>query len=256
MKNRYLVFFVLFCFNMGMANTFLKTNYNKYLERSFLMKVSEKKIDNLRVKTFVPQMIISEIIKAAIKKVLRAMDLVFQRLQNVQLKVQTTLEQAKNVMSETKLGEVNNLVNEKRQIFDTYYQELWVIKNKMDQIKAIKQAIISQGQMIENFTVIYQKFSGDTYLNESELETIYDVYSGMMGKNVDGIEDLWVLIKDFSVKMQDGERLSLIKEKIDVIGGVTADFNGFTQDVIKLSLSRVKEAKELNEMKVYYGLEN
>lgn len=195
------------------------------------------------------------IIKAVIKKVLQAMDLVFQRLQQVQLKIQAGVEAVKNVMAKARLEEIGALVKEKKEIFDKYYEELWTVKNKLDQIKAVKDAIVAQGELADNFVKIFDKFSGDSNFNDRELQIIYGVYEGMLEQSIAVISDLSLLIKDFEFKMQDGNRLALIQEKLGVINGVTADFNGFTKQVVTMSLSRVKEASQINEMKAYYGIE-
>ena len=113
---------ILFFFTIQLAGartrnikTFASENY-----KSELWKLTEKQKDiSLYV---VVQDPITLIIKEGIKKVIKAMDLVFQRLQQVQLQIQSSLEYAKNVMSKAKLTEVNELVAEKKEIFDKYYQ--------------------------------------------------------------------------------------------------------------------------------------
>jgi hypothetical protein len=254
MNKLYVIILIFFTFQIASARTRSIETSSSMHYKNELWKLTEKQKD-FSLSLVLVQDPITLIIKEGIRRVIKAMDLVFQRLQQVQLQIQSSLEYAKNVMSKAKLTEVNELVAEKKEIFDKYYQELWTVKSKIDQVRAIKDAIVTQGIMIENFTKIFSKFSGDSYLNEKELQIIYNIYNGMLEKNVNSISDLTVLIKDFSVKMQDGDRLILIKEKLEEIKDVSGDFNEFTDDVITMSLSRVTEVREINEMKMYYGLE-
>lgn len=255
MKHTILLLAVLFSFQMATAATFGERGGAKVDFRLELWESTVKERDNVAIMdaSINP---ITLVIKEGIKKVIRAFDLMVQGWQEVQLKIQLALEQAKNVMSEARLSEVNELVREKKEIFDRYYQELWTVKNKIDQVRAIKEALVGQAQLIEGFTSVYGKFSSDSYLNDDELTIIYNVYQGMLEKNVDQISDLVMLIKDFKVKMQDGDRLRLIQDKLAAIQEVTGDFNEFTKGVVNLSLSRVKENDQINEMKLYYGMEN
>ncbi len=256
MKKILTLLVLMLCFQIGEAKNSTQRHISLEKVKVNMWESSVKAKDNITTAMAAPPIsIIVEAIKAGIKKVIRSLDLVFQRLQQVQLQVQAGLEYAKNVLSETRLSEVNDLVTEKKEIFDKYYQELWTVKNKLDQVKAIKNAVLAQGKLIEGFNSIFTKFSGDMYLSEKELTIIYNVYVGMLEKNVNSINDLVVLIKNYTVKMQDGDRLSLIQAKLMEIENVAVDFNGFTSEVIKLSLSRVKDGQQINEMKLYYGLE-
>lgn len=195
------------------------------------------------------------IIKEGIKKVIRAMDLVMQRFQKQFLRIQVATEELKNQMSKLKLEEINHWVNEKKEIFDKYYAELWTIKAKIDQIQSIKNAIASQAQLITRFTQIFTNFKNDEYFSEEEIALINEVYMGMLNENVDVIASINLLITDSRLQMQDGERLQLIEESLDKIERVSADFNDFTGYITSISLGRAKENGELDLMKSYYGIQ-
>lgn len=195
------------------------------------------------------------IIKEGIKKVIRAMDLVMQRFQKQFLRIQVATEELKNQMSKLKLDEINHWVNEKKEIFDKYYAELWTIKAKIDQIQSIKNAIASQAQLITRFTQIFTNFRNDEYFSQDELDLINEVYMGMLSENVDVITSINLLITDSRLQMQDGERLQLIEESLDKIERVSADFNDFTSYITSISLGRAKENGELDLMKSYYGIQ-
>jgi hypothetical protein len=194
------------------------------------------------------------IIKEGIKKVIRAMDLVVLRLQKQFLRLQLVMEKLRNSMSKLKLKEINDFVKEKKEIFDKYYNELWTLKGKIDEIKAIKEAVQSQATLIANFNKVFNLFKGDSYLDQKELDMIYEVYSGMLQKNLDHITTLQILITDYQVQMEDGERLELIQETIGKMTKVAVDFQGFTGKIKRVSLSRAAKENEVDLMKSYYSL--
>src|ERR1044071_1348289 len=72
---------------------------------------------------------ISEIIKAGIKKVIRAVDLKIQRLQNKTIWLQNAQKVIENTMSQLKLNEITDWVEKQRVLYKDYYDELWEVKN-------------------------------------------------------------------------------------------------------------------------------
>lgn len=195
------------------------------------------------------------IIKEAIKKVIRAVDLVMQRFQKQYLRLQLAMEKLRNEMSKLKLDEIHGWVEEKKEIFDKYYNELWALNAKMEEIKGIKEAIESQAALLTSFNKAYELFQGDSYLKADEISMIYDIYMGMLEKNLDHIDDLRILITADKVQMEDGERLEMIEETMKKMKRVGVDFQVFTGKIKRISLSRAYKVNEAESIKTYYGLE-
>src|SRR3954462_6349488 len=72
---------------------------------------------------------ITEIIKAGIKKVIKAVDLKIQRLQNQTIWLQNAQKVIENTMSVVKLNEITDWVEKQRVLYKDYYNELWQVKN-------------------------------------------------------------------------------------------------------------------------------
>ncbi len=71
------------------------------------------------------QIPIADIIKAAVIKVIKAVDLQVQRLQNKTIWLQNAQKALENEMSQLKLNEIKDWVGKQRKLYDDYYQELW-----------------------------------------------------------------------------------------------------------------------------------
>ncbi|HNU47553.1 MAG TPA: conjugal transfer protein TraI, partial [Bacteroidia bacterium] len=68
---------------------------------------------------------ISLIIKEGIKKVIKAVDLKIQRLQNKTIWLQNAQKTLENKMSQLKLTEIRDWVQKQKKLYEDYFQELW-----------------------------------------------------------------------------------------------------------------------------------
>jgi len=88
---------------------------------------------------------ITEIIKAGIKKVIKAVDLKIQRLQNKTIWLQNAQKVVENTMSELKLNEITDWVEKQRTLYRDYYDELWQVKNVISYYHRVKEITSKQG---------------------------------------------------------------------------------------------------------------
>ena len=72
-----------------------------------------------------------EIIKAAITKVIKAIDLKIQRLQTKTIWLQNAQKVLENKLSKFKLDEIAQWTEKQRQLYQKYYDELWQVKNTL-----------------------------------------------------------------------------------------------------------------------------
>ena len=69
------------------------------------------------------QTAIAEIIKAGIKKVIKAVDLKIQRLQNKTIWLQNAQKTLENALSKLKLDEIANWTEKQKEQYRKYYEE-------------------------------------------------------------------------------------------------------------------------------------
>ena len=67
----------------------------------------------------------------AIKKVIKAVDLQIQRLQNKTIWLQNAQKTLENKMAKLKLEEISDWVEKQRKLYDDYFQELWKVKSAL-----------------------------------------------------------------------------------------------------------------------------
>src|SRR5437868_1368939 len=85
------------------------------------------------------QIAIAEVIKAAITKVIKAIDLQIQRLQNQTIWLQNAQKTLENTLSKTKLGEISDWTQQQKDLFGKYYKELQEIKSAIALYERIRE---------------------------------------------------------------------------------------------------------------------
>jgi hypothetical protein len=97
------------------------------------------------------QIPIADIIKAAVEKVIRAVDLKVQRLQNKTIGLQNAQKTLENKMSQLKLDEIRGWVEKQRKLYDDYFEELWKVKAALAHYQRVKDIIKGQLQMVNEY---------------------------------------------------------------------------------------------------------
>ena len=82
------------------------------------------------------QIPIYDIIKAAVKKVIKAVDLKIQRLQNKTIWLQNAQKTLENQMSKLKLKEIGDWANKQKELYAKYFDELSKVKNAIGTYQA------------------------------------------------------------------------------------------------------------------------
>ncbi|KKM02591.1 hypothetical protein LCGC14_1782940, partial [marine sediment metagenome] len=58
-----------------------------------------------------------------------------------------------------------------------------------------------------------------------------------------------------TTEMQDGKRLEMILSNLEDVNEVGQDFNAFTDKLVSITIARGREAKELDLVNEYLGIE-
>lgn len=198
---------------------------------------------------------IVEIIRQAIIKVIKAVDLMVQRLQNVTIKLQNAQKQVENVMSQLKLKEISEWAEKQRELYDKYYQELWQVKNAIAYYKRIKEIIEKQGRVLEEYQYAVSLFKQDKHFTSTEITYMYDVYSGILSESLKNLDEIMLVINSFSTQMSDAKRLEIVHHAATSIDENLGALRAFNQHNVSLSLSRAKDQYEINVLKKLYGLQ-
>lgn len=197
---------------------------------------------------------IAKIIKEAVKKVIKAVDLMIQRLQNKTIWLQNAQKVLENKLSELKLTEIAEWTEKHRKLYQEYYDELWKIKNALAAYQRIRQIMDKQIRIVDEYKNAWSLVQQDKNFTEAELDYMYRVYKGILDESVRNLDQLLLVINSFKTQMTDAQRLAIITEVGDRIEQNLVDLLEFNMNAYQLSLNRAKTQYEIDRVRKLYGL--
>jgi hypothetical protein len=200
------------------------------------------------------QIPIAEIIKAAVTKVIKAVDLKIQRLQNKTIWLQNAQKTLENKMSQLKLDEIKDWVEKQRKLYDDYFQELWKVKAALAYYQRVKDIIQRQVQMVNEYKAAWALFRQDKNFTSEELDFMYNIYTGMLDESLKNINQLFLVANAFATQMSDAGRLEIINTVSDNMEHQFMDLKEFNNQNKMISLQRASEKGEIEYVKRLYGL--
>lgn len=200
------------------------------------------------------QIPVLDIIKAAVKKVIKAVDLKVQRLQNKTIWLQNAQKTLENKMAQIKLDEIKDWVEKQRKLYDDYFQELWKVKAVLVTYQSVKDIIQRQVQMVQEYKGAWALFRQDKNFTSTELDYMYTIYSGMVSESLKNIDQLFLVVNAFATQMSDGRRLEIINTVADAVEQQFRDLKEFNNQNKMISLQRASEKGEIESVRRLYGL--
>lgn len=201
------------------------------------------------------QIPILDIIKAGVKKVIKAVDLQIQRQQNKVIWLQNAQKTLENAMSKLKLNEISEWTEKQRKLYDDYFQELRKVKNAIATYKNVRAIINRQLQLVEEYKRAWAMLSQDKHFSAQELDYMYGIYSGILDESLKNLDQLFLVTNAFATQMTDGKRLELIQAAGDNLEKNLLDMRRFNNRNYRISLSRANDLRQAEILKKMYGLQ-
>lgn len=199
---------------------------------------------------------IAKIIQEGVKKVIKAVDLMIQRLQNKTIWLQNAQKVLENKLNELKLTEIAEWTEKHRKLYQDYYEELWKVKNTIAMYQRVRQVMDKQVRIVDEYRRCWGIVQNDEHFTRDEIEYISKVYSGIMDESVKNLDQILIVINSFKTQMSDGKRLEIIETAANEIDQNYFDLKQFNTQNMLLSLNRAKDASEIDIVKKLYGLPN
>jgi hypothetical protein len=200
------------------------------------------------------QIPVLEIIKAGITKVIRAVDLKVQRLQNQTIWLQNAEKVLENEMSKLKLNEIKDWVNKQKELYANYFDELSKVKAVINGYQAVKDVINGQQQLIKEYATAFSLSKQDKNFTPQEIDYMGQVYAGILDQSLKSLEQLGLAINAFTTQMTDAKRLVIIHSAADDIEKRLTDLRQFNQQNIRISLQRAKQQNDVDAVRKLYGI--
>jgi len=205
-------------------------------------------------KTANAQFVIGEVIKLTVTKIIKAIDLKVQRMQNKTIWLQNTQKVIENQMSKSKLTEISSWTEQQKQLYSNYYTELWKIKSAIANYQRIKDITMKQAALVSEYKQAWNLFRQDSHFNPQELSYMQQVYSGILDASVKNLDEIMLVVSPTKTQMTDEQRLELINHASDHLDENYNDLHQFNNQGIQLSLQRSKDLNDTQSIKKLYGI--
>ena len=200
------------------------------------------------------QIPLADVIKQGVTKVIKAVDLQVQRLQNKTIWLQNAQKVIENSMSQLHLNEITDWVQKQNDLYSDYYKGLSQVKSAITYYHQIKDISAKQTQLIAEYKHAWNTVQHDDHFAVSELSYMSQVYSGILDETVKNADALLMVVNSFVTQMSDAKRIEIINSVADKVDQNYSDLHQFNNQNALLSLQRAKDGNEVHMVKAMYGL--
>jgi hypothetical protein len=200
------------------------------------------------------QFVIGEVIKLTVTKIIKAIDLKVQRMQNKTIWLQNAQKVIENQLSKTKLTEISGWTEQQRSLYKDYYAELGKIKSVITKYQRIKDITLKQAELVREYKRAWNLFRQDSHFNPQELDYMQKVYTGILDASVKNLDEIMMVVSPAKTQMTDEQRLELINTASNHLDENYNDLHQFNNQGIQLSLQRSKDLNDSRSIKKLYGI--
>lgn len=196
------------------------------------------------------------LIKQAVKKAIKAIDLKIQQLQNKTIQLQNAQKQIENTLSKLKLNEISDWAQKQKDLYSQYYNELKEVKAAVTQYQRIRDITAKQARLLSDYQRSWNLLRQDGHFTQDELSHMEQVYNGILAESMENMEHIFMIVESYATSMSDAERLGRINQAADRIDRNYDDLRRFNRQNVLLSLQRAKGSKEIQQVRRLYGIGN
>jgi len=201
------------------------------------------------------QIVIGQVIGETVGRVIRAIDLEVQRMQNKTIWLQNAQKALENQLSKLKLAEISDWSQKQKDLYSGYYNELWQVKSVIAYYERIKDITGKQASLVSQYNHAWNLLRQDKHFSADELNYMQSVYSGILQESVKNLDEILVIINSFKTQMSDAKRLELVNEAADRVDSNCSDLKQFNNQNYILSIQRAKDENEIATLKRYYAID-
>lgn len=194
------------------------------------------------------------VITTLVKKVINAIDLEVENLQDQTMVLQNAQKALENTMSGYQLTGIGSWVSQMKDLYSNYYTELSQVKQIIADYDKVKTIISQQERIVAEYQSSYALFKQDKNFSSSEISYMYTVYSGILNESLKDVEQVLLVVNAFVTQMSDGARMNIINGASVSMQQHYNDLKQFSNQNIQLSLQRGAENNDLGTVKKLYGL--
>lgn len=195
------------------------------------------------------------VVTGLVKRVIKAIDLQVQRLQNNTIALQNAQKVLENTESELHLKEITGWVQKQKDLYQNYFNELWEVKTIITGFHRIKEISEKQVALVNAYKRAWNLLQQDKHFTPEELDYMGDVYSGILNQTLEDANGLLNIVASFTTQMDDAARMKIIDDVGNKVDEHYSDLQRFNTENAMLSLQRSKDENDAAMVKWMYGLQ-
>ncbi|MDO3641238.1 conjugal transfer protein TraI [Mucilaginibacter sp. L3T2-6] len=200
------------------------------------------------------QIPVVSIVSGIIKKVIIAIDLKVQQLQNQTIALQNAEQSLENSLHLSSLNDINSWLGKERKLYADYYEELATVKTIISGYDEIKTIISRQKQLLAEYQSASRLFHQDRHFSASELQSMENIYSGILQESLRNLNEALLAVSSFSTQMDDAERMLLVHHASAGMQTNLDHLRQYNSQNETLSLERARDDNDRQQIRQLYGL--
>jgi hypothetical protein len=194
------------------------------------------------------------LVSGVIKKIITALDLKVQELQNQTIALQNAEQNLENSMSLGNLNDITSWIGKERTLYQNYYKELATVKTIISDYDEVERIISEQEELVQEYKNAQSLFSQDKHFSASELKEMATVYNGILQESIRNLDEVVLAVKSIVTQMSDAERLLLIHKASAGMQKNLNDLRQYNNNNVWLSLQRASDEQDKQAVKKLYGI--
>jgi hypothetical protein len=186
------------------------------------------------------------VIGTIIAKVIKAIDLKIQKIQNQTLWLQNAQKTLENNLHQLKLVEITSWSQKQRDLYASYFDELWKVKNAITTYGRVKYIISKQAMLVSEYKAAITGSGQDISFTK--------VCSGILSESLKNLDGLQMVISTGSMQLSDAGRLEIIHNADSKMNELLTDLRQFVAFNNSAVEQRSMEQNDINRIKKIYGL--
>lgn len=200
----------------------------------------------------VPITLIMEVIKAGVKKVIEAIDLKVQRLQNQTIWLQNAQKVMENKLHQLRLGEISEWNEKQRDQYRDLFEELWKVKGIISGMRRVGDIALLQKQLVKEYQLAWSQIKDSSVIGFDEKQLMGRGYQSVLEESLKNLNHLTAVMTSFSTQMNDAQRLEMLHLAEDKIRGNLRELRGM--NARNLGLVHTRAGFHWDLFRQYYDL--
>jgi hypothetical protein len=180
-------------------------------------------------------------ISLVIAKVIKAIDLQVQKLQNQTIWLQQAQQVAEHELSKFKLLEIADWQNQQKELYANYFQELNAVKTVVKSLPQVKQILNMQSQIVTE----YNRFAKDIKRQPSFDELL------LLSRDI--VQSLQQVISGGVLSMKDADRAMFLCTLRDAMSECLDSIKALNKQQVRLTASKARMQADMRFLKTLNG---